>query len=82
MDSAYTANMRKDVIVMFGGVLVALLPFLGFPNSWDTVLMIVVGSCVFAAGVAVRRGNRPRMQLPPRRAGEIAVMQSQLHHEG
>ena len=77
----HTACMRKDVVVMLGGFFVALLPFLGFPNSWDTVLMVIVGSFVFAGGVAVRRGNRPPMQLPPRHQPNITVMRGPLHHE-
>lgn len=78
----HTEHMRKDVIVMLGGVFVALLPFLGFPNSWDKVLMVVTGIILFAAGIAVRRGNRPPMQLPPRVQPDITVMRGPLHHEG
>ena len=73
--------MRKDVLIMFGGVFVALLPFLGFPRSWDPALMVIIGACVFALGIAVRRGNRPPMQLPPRHPPEIPSLRVELRHE-
>jgi len=40
---------------MLAGALVAVLPFLGFPSSWDTVLFFILGVFVFALGVVVRR---------------------------
>ena len=74
-------GMRKDVLIKSGGVFFALLPFLGFPNSWDTVFMVIAGTCVFFLGIAVRRGNRPPMQLPPRHNAEMAQMRVELKHE-
>lgn len=65
--------MRKDVMIMLGGAFVAFLPFLGFPNSWDAVLMVIAGVCLISLGIAVRRGNRPMM-----RAGFARTEQSPL----
>jgi hypothetical protein len=72
--------MRKDVLIMMGGVFVALLPFLGFPRAWDAAFMVIIGFSVFALGIAVRRGNRRPMQLPPRQTSFV-VPQSSAHHE-
>ena len=47
--------MKLDTLIMFVGAVVALLPFLGFPVSWDHALFFFLGLCVVALGVAVRR---------------------------
>ncbi len=47
--------MTLDALIMFAGAFVALLPFLGIPNSWDRALYFLVGVFVFALGVLVRR---------------------------
>ncbi len=47
--------MTIDALIMLAGALVAVLPFLGFPRSWDTVFFFILGVCVFALGVVVRR---------------------------
>lgn len=47
--------MTLDALIMFTGAFVALLPFLGFPNSWDTVLLVLAGVLIIALGIVVRR---------------------------
>ncbi len=47
--------MTLDTLIMLAGVLVALLPFLGFPSSWDTVIFFILGVVVIGLGIAVRR---------------------------
>ena len=47
--------MTLDALIMLLGAFVALLPFLGFPNDWDTVLLLISGICIVALGIAVRR---------------------------
>ncbi len=47
--------MTLDSLIMFCGVLVAVLPFLGFPNSWDTVFFVILGVLVISLGIVVRR---------------------------
>ncbi len=47
--------MTIDALIMLAGALVAVLPFLGFPSSWDTVLYFILGSFVIALGIVVRR---------------------------
>ena len=40
---------------MLAGAFVAILPFLGFPTSWDKVLLFITGVCVIVLGIIVRR---------------------------
>ena len=61
--------MTLDTIIMLAGVLVALLPFLGFPSSWDTVLFFLLGVLVIGLGIAVRRARDSR--APHASSGEL-----------
>ena len=47
--------MTIDTLIMLAGAFVAIMPFLGFPNSWDTVLYFFAGIFVIALGIIVRR---------------------------
>lgn len=53
--------MTLDTIIMLAGALVALLPFLGFPESWDMVIFFLLGVLVIGLGIAVRRRGRSTM---------------------
>ncbi|MDP3646382.1 MAG: hypothetical protein Q8R25_04825 [bacterium] len=56
--------MTTDALIILAGALVAVLPFLGFPNSWDTVFFFLLGIFVVALGIVVRRkqvAQRPRV---------------------
>jgi len=53
--------MTLDTLIMLAGAFVAILPFLGFPNSWDTVLFFLAGVFIISLGVVLRR----RSQRPP-----------------
>lgn len=47
--------MTLDMLIMFLGAFVALLPFLGFPTSWDTVFLFLAGTVIIVLGIIVRR---------------------------
>ena len=47
--------MTIDAVIMLIGAIVAILPFLGFPNSWDAVLFFILGAIIIAIGIIVRR---------------------------
>jgi hypothetical protein len=47
--------MTLDTLIMLSGGFVAVLPLLGFPNSWDNVLFFLAGIFVIALGIVVRR---------------------------
>ncbi|OGG54061.1 hypothetical protein A3C20_00545 [Candidatus Kaiserbacteria bacterium RIFCSPHIGHO2_02_FULL_55_25] len=47
--------MTLDALIMLSGGFVAVLPFLGFPNSWDSVLFFLAGVFIIGLGIVVRR---------------------------
>lgn len=47
--------MSLDALIIFVGALVAILPFLGFPISWDHAMFFILGVCVIVLGIAARR---------------------------
>lgn len=47
--------MTIDALIMLSGAFVAALPFLGFPNSWDTFFFLAAGIFTIALGIVVRR---------------------------
>jgi hypothetical protein len=66
---------------MLLGVLVALVPFLGFPNSWDRVIFLVLGGLVVGLGIVLRRNavaRRARKLEAAMRAGETGNEPSAL----
>ena len=67
--------MTVDSLIMLSGAIVAALPFLGFPNSWDNVLYFLAGVFVIALGIVVRRRGQ-RLQVKhkrePRDFAEVA----------
>lgn len=58
--------MTLDSLIILAGAFVATLPFLGLPNTWDTVLFFLAGVLVVCLGIVVRRKgrnlNRSRLQ--------------------
>ena len=47
--------MTIDALIILSGAFVAALPFLGFPNSWDTFFFLAAGVFTVALGIVVRR---------------------------
>lgn len=47
--------MSKDAIITVLGVWIAILPFLGFPGSWRTVLLVLTGLLIVGLGLKLRR---------------------------
>jgi len=47
--------MTLDALIMLAGALVAVVPFLGFPPSWDTWIFFVLGVFILGLGIIVRR---------------------------
>ena len=66
--------MTLDALIMLAGALVAALPFLGFPNSWDSVLLFLIGVFIVALGIIVRR--RIGHHSSPRGNGDAFVESS------
>lgn len=47
--------MTKDLGIITLGIFIALLPFLGLPHAWDTVLLVLSGLSVSALTFLLRR---------------------------
>ena len=47
--------MTLDAVIMLVGAIVAVLPFIGLPNSWDAVIFFILGIIIIALGISVRR---------------------------
>lgn len=56
--------MTLDALIMLAGALVALLPFLGFPTAWDTVMFFALGVFTVALGIVVRRRGLGHLKRP------------------
>ena len=59
--------MTLDALIMLAGAFVAVLPFLGFPYSWDTALLFLAGVFIVGLGIVVRRRGSSHQQ--PRENG-------------
>ncbi len=55
--------MTLDMLIMFSGAFVALIPFLGFPLTWDNVILVVMGVLLIAFGIMVRRRGLVRRSV-------------------
>jgi len=56
--------MSLDALIMSAGVFVAVLPYLGFPNSIDSVLFLIAGVFIVCLGIALRRRGTPARRSP------------------
>ena len=68
--------MTIDALIMFSGAFIAVLPFLGFPIKWDSILMVAAGIIVIALGIIVRRRGLGRKTVPNRANGSTYVENS------
>jgi asparagine N-glycosylation enzyme membrane subunit Stt3 len=61
--------MSKEVLIILLGLLIALMPYLGFPGSWKNVLSIVIGIAIAGLGFVVRQERiwKEREEIPERR---------------
>lgn len=76
--------MSIDTLIVFSGIAVTLIPFLGFPLKIDNVLLVVLGVMVIMLGIIVRRRGLMRRSALGRRAGtfvESAPTMSDAHVE-
>lgn len=58
--------MTLDTLIMLSGAFVAVLPFLGFPNSWDKIFFFLAGVFVIGLGIVVRRRLAQKTKAPGR----------------
>ena len=73
--------MTTDALIILAGILVALLPHLGFPTNWDKVFLTILGFFIVALGIAVRR--KQVAQRPEAKPTHFTESQpTNAHHEG
>lgn len=62
--------MSKELVVIILGLLVALMPYLGFPGSWKTVFSIVIGIVIAGIAFIIRQERlwKEREEMHGRRA--------------
>ena len=65
--------MTLDALIMLAGAFVAILPFLGFPNNWDTVLLFIAGVLIIVLGIVVRREKNTGDGTPTQHNGDTFV---------
>lgn len=74
--------MTIDTLIMLSGAIVAVLPFLGLPNSWDTVLYFLAGVAVISLGIVVRRqGKNLDASRPPKETHIVENVPSRRREE-
>ena len=47
--------MTLDTVIMLFGAIVAVLPFLQFPQDWTDFFVFIAGVIIIGLGIAVRR---------------------------
>lgn len=62
--------MSLDALIMLSGAIIAVMPFLGFTVAMQMWIFFVLGICVIALGIAVRRRGEKRRK-PGKRKGEF-----------
>ena len=62
--------MSKYTFLIFAGLLIALLPHLGFPSAWDTFMYTVIGVCITVVSVFARKQFKNG-------AAEVAIVEKQ-----
>ncbi|MSU74091.1 hypothetical protein EXS56_03045 [Candidatus Kaiserbacteria bacterium] len=73
--------MTIDALIMLSGAFVAALPFLGFPNSWDTFFLLAAGVFTIALGIVVRRRLGQTQKRPKKEemsAGDLPRHENEL----
>lgn len=58
--------MTIEALIVFLGIIVTVLPFLGFPLAIDNVILVALGICVILLGIVVRRRAQRRSSLAAR----------------
>ena len=61
----YNAAMTLDALIILTGVIVATLPFLGFPRTWLQVIFFIAGIVVVVLGIIVRRRLSQKSRTQP-----------------
>jgi hypothetical protein len=58
--------MSKEASVVLLGIFIAVLPFLGFPESWRVIMYVVSGLSIMVLGFMLRADHLHRESAPRR----------------
>jgi hypothetical protein len=64
--------MRKELTVMILGAWIALVPYLGFPRSWDEPMLVISGLLLVLVGFLLRHHALERLKRQSRRSDSFA----------
>ena len=72
MITTHKSRMRSIALIITLGVILVLLPALGFPSSIDDKLIFIIGAVLIVMGVLIRRGMLPKEEsiFKPHDVGE------------
>ncbi|OGG53744.1 hypothetical protein A3H16_04315 [Candidatus Kaiserbacteria bacterium RIFCSPLOWO2_12_FULL_53_8] len=73
--------MSLDALIMCAGAFVAILPFLGFPNTWDNIFFFLTGIFIIALGIVVRRREGHSKELQENQTYAESTSHSSTQHE-
>jgi uncharacterized protein YabE (DUF348 family) len=58
--------MSKNKIILIIGIVIAIIPFLGFPSAWRSFFVFVGGVAVSTLSYLIARENRMVMHSKPK----------------
>lgn len=62
--SRYNYNMSKRQWLMVTGVIVIILPFSGFPSSWNTSVSVILGLLIITIAYNLNSEKSPKISAP------------------
>lgn len=72
----YWCAMKHTKTIIALGIVVALVPFLGFPSSWKSIIFAAVGLAI--AALAFRMLAHPRIPISPENEEHTTFQQSAM----
>jgi hypothetical protein len=67
----YTLNMSRNKIIFIIGIVVLIMPFLGFPSAWKTIFYIIAGAILVI--IAIHGHIRRRSRAPLMESREVVT---------
>lgn len=58
--------MTIEGLIVFSGIVITVLPFLGFPLAIDNIILVALGIVVIVLGIIIRRRSERRNRLSAR----------------
>ena len=75
-DNDILPRMSTDTLIIFSGVLTALISFSGFPSSWKDWMFLTLGVCIIVLGIVMRRRGKKLVTTLAKRQRRRGVVES------